>query len=299
MVQYICTNCTRPTSSLYKVYSTPGSIKLTTCQRCHHDVDPYIEREWLLVIIDCILHRPEAFRHVLYNREPFCNLASNEMTPSCREFVQYSVATYLIRICLWYVTSLGEEKGKPLYHGADEQDVFTILMQLLIGDFVMITSIILTGTIMLRDNTMIQKESNKPNASEGIDVFIFSRIYLALTIPIFFHTITLVVSIWENCSTIYLLGSLFVLSLQRMGVATVMEERYCDRESRKNQTAKLGCNQNLSLLLSYLLNSFPFIIGSLTYILVQTVAFGQISQVGIGISESTVDRLPWSFFYTF
>ncbi|KAL7474797.1 hypothetical protein ACHAW6_000752 [Cyclotella cf. meneghiniana] len=79
MIAYICTNCSRPTSSLYKVYSSPGSIQLTTCQACLHDIDPYIEREWLLVAMDCVLHRPEALRHVMYNREPCSSLASDEI----------------------------------------------------------------------------------------------------------------------------------------------------------------------------------------------------------------------------
>ena len=35
---------------------------------CHKVVDKYVEYELILVIIDVILHRPQAFRHVLYNR---------------------------------------------------------------------------------------------------------------------------------------------------------------------------------------------------------------------------------------
>lgn len=41
------------------------------CQNCQRIVDPYIEREWLLVVIDCILLRPEAYRHILYNNKDF------------------------------------------------------------------------------------------------------------------------------------------------------------------------------------------------------------------------------------
>lgn len=62
-----CIYCLTPAESLYKKYGT--SIKLTQCRQCHRDVDPYTEREWLLVSLDCILLRQAAYRHVLYNRE--------------------------------------------------------------------------------------------------------------------------------------------------------------------------------------------------------------------------------------
>ena len=46
-----------------------------TCSQCHKMVDPYIEREWLLVVIDCILLREEAYRHVLYNVDELKDIA--------------------------------------------------------------------------------------------------------------------------------------------------------------------------------------------------------------------------------
>jgi hypothetical protein len=66
---YRCVHCATPCASLYRQYtSSPSSIKLTACQTCGNDVDPYIEREWLLVSLDCILLRLPAYRHVLYHR---------------------------------------------------------------------------------------------------------------------------------------------------------------------------------------------------------------------------------------
>jgi hypothetical protein len=78
-VTFICIHCLNPTTSsngskpgeecgrLYKRYGN-DTIKLSDCCRCHNYIDEYCEREWLLVILDLILFRPQAFRHVLYNR---------------------------------------------------------------------------------------------------------------------------------------------------------------------------------------------------------------------------------------
>ncbi len=45
-----------------------GNIKLTRCPKCASIADKYIEFELILVILDIVLHRKQAFRHVLFNR---------------------------------------------------------------------------------------------------------------------------------------------------------------------------------------------------------------------------------------
>lgn len=64
---YRCIHCLTPCDALYRKYG-PSTIKLIQCTHCRRDVDPYCEREWLLVLIDCILLREEAYRHVLCHR---------------------------------------------------------------------------------------------------------------------------------------------------------------------------------------------------------------------------------------
>ena len=70
---YVCVHCGAPCAALYRQLNknSLSSIKAMHCEQCHRIVDPYIEREWLLVVIDCILLRPEAYRHILYNNEDF------------------------------------------------------------------------------------------------------------------------------------------------------------------------------------------------------------------------------------
>mmetsp|Transcript_1390 Transcript_1390/g.2529 ORF Transcript_1390/g.2529 Transcript_1390/m.2529 type:complete len:397 (+) Transcript_1390:32-1222(+) len=65
---YTCITCLEPNQLLYRQYSNARNIKLQTCPQCQRDVDPYIERELLLVIMDMILLRRSAYRHLFLNR---------------------------------------------------------------------------------------------------------------------------------------------------------------------------------------------------------------------------------------
>lgn len=52
---------------LYVEYSE-NNFRLTRCKRCGQVADKYVEYELMLVLIDIILHRRPAFRHLMYNR---------------------------------------------------------------------------------------------------------------------------------------------------------------------------------------------------------------------------------------
>jgi hypothetical protein len=62
-----------------------GNMRLTQCVRstvacpdvrsisaaqakCNCDADKYVEYELAIVVLDLILHRPQAYRHLLFNR---------------------------------------------------------------------------------------------------------------------------------------------------------------------------------------------------------------------------------------
>ncbi|XP_058778047.1 protein ARV 1-like [Vicia villosa] len=62
---YRCIQCGFPIKTLYLQYS-PGNIRLMKCN-CKVVADEYIECEITIIIIDLILHKPKAYRHLLYN----------------------------------------------------------------------------------------------------------------------------------------------------------------------------------------------------------------------------------------
>lgn len=53
--------------SLYREQSA-SNLRLSVCPHCHQIADKYIEWEMQIVLLDLILNRHQAFRHVLFNR---------------------------------------------------------------------------------------------------------------------------------------------------------------------------------------------------------------------------------------
>ena len=63
---YQCVRCSFPIKSLYVQYS-PGNIRLMKCEKCKAVADEYIECEIMILMIDLMLHKQKAYRHLLYN----------------------------------------------------------------------------------------------------------------------------------------------------------------------------------------------------------------------------------------
>jgi Arv1-like family len=66
-----------PSESTHRQFGR--EIKLTTCQSCGQNVDPYVERDALLVAMDCLLLREQACRHVLCNHRISSFINNREM----------------------------------------------------------------------------------------------------------------------------------------------------------------------------------------------------------------------------
>ncbi|XP_057835889.1 protein ARV 2 isoform X2 [Cryptomeria japonica] len=62
----LCINCGSPVNALFIQYS-PGNISLTKCAKCKAVADEYIECEIMILLIDLILHKTKAFRHLFFN----------------------------------------------------------------------------------------------------------------------------------------------------------------------------------------------------------------------------------------
>ncbi|RCV40574.1 hypothetical protein SETIT_9G065700v2 [Setaria italica] len=61
-----CVGCGGRVKTLFVQYS-PGNIRLMKCDNCKAVADPYIECEFMIILIDLILHKTRAYRHVLFN----------------------------------------------------------------------------------------------------------------------------------------------------------------------------------------------------------------------------------------
>ena len=93
------------------------------------------------------------------------------------------------------------------------------------GEAALVSGAILAGSLLVAERSYAPGDDGGGAPSSPSDgAFFYSRLYLALTLPAFFHVATIFALIWEDSSAVRLLGAAFVLSLQRVAVSAVVEE---------------------------------------------------------------------------
>lgn len=255
-LSYVCIYCGSPCDALYRQLTTSlSSIKAMHCEHCQRIVDPYIEREWLLVVIDCILLRPEAYRHILYNnqhwsynsktKEPYNDKNKESLTrttPRVQRLVQWTVVSSLFHAYLkWQILVHNQQ---PMIHqdqqgvGYENHDdsstllcaVYTItsVMDLVAQWLVVYGYITFVSRISYESPS---KDSNRNNGklsttADAVSASFSShsiayQIYVALLLPTSFRVVSVLVLIWENSKTTMALGSLLVAYWQSLGLSLI------------------------------------------------------------------------------
>ncbi|XP_055969600.1 protein ARV1 [Sorex fumeus] len=64
--QYRCIECNEEAKELYRDYNH-GVLKITICKSCQKPVDKYIEYDPVIILINAILCKAQAYRHILFN----------------------------------------------------------------------------------------------------------------------------------------------------------------------------------------------------------------------------------------
>ncbi|XP_033873987.3 protein ARV1 isoform X2 [Acipenser ruthenus] len=64
-VLYKCIECSQEANELHRDYSN-GVLKITICS-CQKPVDKYIEYDPVIILIDAILCKAQAYRHIIFN----------------------------------------------------------------------------------------------------------------------------------------------------------------------------------------------------------------------------------------
>lgn len=63
---YRCIECGHACTELYHSYCD-GVVKMMHCTKCHNVVDKYIEYDNVITCLDALLHKSQAYRHLLFN----------------------------------------------------------------------------------------------------------------------------------------------------------------------------------------------------------------------------------------
>ena len=251
-----CVYCGTPTTRLYRhLLSSSHSIKLTTCSTCNQIVDPYIEREVLLIVIDCILLREEAYRHVLYNRllkmittitlddddkekkqSNESSSASASLLFTWKKAIQILFAwTILDTYIVWesFKQHQHQQRSEGVQEQNEELETATraqIIVSVIatISFFGMLLQWIciywyLSSQQQRQQQQQLGQRRNEQHHPKNYLLGI--QIYMALILPSSFAVVTILVLIWENTKTVRLLGTVLVACWQCLALSVLCLEK--------------------------------------------------------------------------
>ncbi|XP_020531732.1 protein arv1 homolog isoform X2 [Amborella trichopoda] len=186
-----CVHCGFEVRALFIQYS-PGNIRLTKCGRCGAVADEYVECEYMILLIDLILHKAKAYRHLLYNF-PNRNVVNLEgiLWKSAFFFLVIDTCRELA------VNKIQEGLGSSASSSASPCTCGKLLMNVFLGNFIFLGALLL-GTKIL------QKSSS--------EILRFKEVLLAIIVSSYFKIFLITMMIWEFPLSVLFIIDLFVLS---------------------------------------------------------------------------------------
>ncbi|WOK99528.1 hypothetical protein Cni_G08240 [Canna indica] len=201
-----CVNCGWGMQSLFVQYS-PGNIRLMKCEHCKAVADPYIECEFMIILIDLILHKRKAYRHVLFN---MLNLGVGEKGVLWKLTLFYFVLDVcgysLLKSNKSCLDSSGSLLVSTLTCGMVHSSL--VLLDILLGNLTFI-SVFLLGTRFL--------------LNLSFDVIRYRQIVLAILISSYFRLFFIAMMVWEFPSSVIFIIDILVLSSNALAVGVVTE----------------------------------------------------------------------------
>lgn len=211
--KYQCIYCATPCDALYRVYGASASktIKLNRCIQCQRDVDPYCERELMLVVLDCLLFREEAYRHLFFHRYRDLQLDTWEsksivlLASSCMRASVASLAMYK-----------SPEDDFPHF-------AFYWMQQTILSGVIYYMQICCINLGVFLSSKWMEEYSPllvslSPRAPEEI----FTQIYLSMLLPTACHGATKFLEIWEDSDTVRTMGCCLILAYQWFALNTIL-----------------------------------------------------------------------------
>ncbi|KAM7497347.1 hypothetical protein LguiA_021761 [Lonicera macranthoides] len=229
-MDFRCVQCGFHIQTLYIQYS-PGNIRLMKCENCKAVADEYIECEIMILLIDLILHKEKAYRHLFYNM-------FNRETMNF-EGLLWKLAFSFLLLDAYRVLTLsrgGEACSSSPSFGTIVWSCGKMLVDLLFGN-IMCACVLIFGTRCLL------------NASFGISGC--KDVLLALLVSSYFKIFLIAMMVWEFPSSVLFIVDIFVLSSNVVALKVITD----------SDTAKcLGVSLSalaLKFLVSWVLNIHP------------------------------------------
>ncbi|KAL9148435.1 hypothetical protein ABFS82_12G040900 [Erythranthe guttata] len=186
-----CVQCGFPIKTLYIQYS-PGNIRLMRCGKCKAVADEYIECELMILVIDLILHKPKAFRHLFYN------MFSKE-TVNFESLLWKSVLAYLLLdfYRIWVLSTSEKEWSSPV-------GVSSLLLEFT----KMLTGVIFGNLLFL----VVVFHATRKFLSASAEFFGWKQILLVLVFSSYFKIFLVAMMVWEFPSSVIFIIDIFVIS---------------------------------------------------------------------------------------
>ncbi|XP_051177927.1 protein ARV 2 [Lolium perenne] len=203
-----CVGCGRRVKTLFVQYS-PGNIRLMKCDNCKAVADPYIECEFMIILIDLILHKTRAYRHLLFNK---LHIGSS----LDKGILYQSILVYIVVDAFRISVSEGNT--------ADKNSSRSMLSTIFICSEVLGNSLlgnVVFMAILLLGVRYILKLS--------FDIMRYREVLLAVIISSYFKLFLLTMMVWEFPSSAIFIVEIFVLSsnVVALRVMTQFPKAHC------------------------------------------------------------------------
>ncbi|KAL2635098.1 hypothetical protein R1flu_006577 [Riccia fluitans] len=173
----VCVNCGKFVQSVYVEYS-PGNIRLSNCAYCEGTVDKYAEYEIMIIIIDAVLHKYEAFRHVFFNYPQLNRLNLQALI--------WKAALCSLFLDTWRWTSVGGEDVNVIEW--DSPTCFFItagkaVLQVIVLNFAYLSGILLTLNVLSKRKSDMKSK--------------YRHVFLAVLFSSHFKFFVIAMMVWE------------------------------------------------------------------------------------------------------
>lgn len=188
---FVCIECSSEVENLYTEYSG-HNVKLSRCPSCSAVCDKYIEYDAILVFLDVVLHRKEAYRHYLWNR-PKINLQKDAK-----------------RLCLAVVISGSVMKGLALASDATVPFFVNAAATTITEHMVFILTVFSLFRCAYVDAGSVPRRE-------------FERLYVVLAFPELFKLLAVMLHIWDAEPVVSAMYSIVILSVQHQSYNLFVE----------------------------------------------------------------------------
>lgn len=198
-----CVHCGTAVNEVYVQYS-PGNIRLTKCAKCKCVADEYVECEMMIVLIDLILHKPEAYRHLFFN---YPNLNKLDM----KDLIwKTSLLFVLLDSCKQSLIGGGKVDAVKW----DSLSAFLLTAGKLVA-LVTVRNIVFLSTIVIASLFLLQ---NRPSWKMRR----WTDSLLALLLSSYFKFFTLAMMVWDFSPFMIHIIEMFVLSSNTIALKVMM-----------------------------------------------------------------------------